>query len=615
MCGFAGVVYEDHERPVDSAMLDRTGALLTHRGPDDSGTWQGPGAGMVHRRLSILDLSAAGHQPFSVADERYVLAYNGEVYNFREIRHDLEAAGHRFHTTCDTEVVAQALAQWGPSALERFNGMFALAFYDTTSRSLLLARDRLGIKPLFYSVQPEGVYYASELRALKHGFELPVAVSRAALDAYFTYLYIPAPETVYEGVQQVTPATVIQWGGGACETRRYWEPTWRPTAKVTLPEAAEAVRHHVEESVRLRRLSDVPLGAFLSGGVDSTAVVATLASQSTEPVRTYTIGFDDAQADELAFARVAADRFGTDHTEAILKPDMIELLPKIQRHFGQPFADSSALPMWLVSQIARETVTVALSGDGGDELFAGYTWAHMHHRVNQYRRIAPSVRMTIDALLKIFPGRPFFNRVRRFSGDSFVSDVEGFRRRQTCLDAGRRERLLNCEGRAPDRFGDWAKLADQLSPDERMLFIDLQHYLPNDILTKVDGMSMAHGLEARVPLLDHHLVAYAGTLPFDLKYRGGVSKRVLKTAFREDFPPQLMQQRKQGFSLPIHRWFREGLGDHFQERVLGANAPVRDWIHAGEAEALLNAHKAGRENWGHALWAILSLAVWLEDAG
>lgn len=612
MCGFAGVVYTDPRRPPDADGLARAGETLAHRGPDDDGIWQGPGAGFVHRRLSILDLSDAGHQPCLVGDGRYALVYNGEVYNFREIRRALEKEGDNFISECDTEVVAKALARWGVKALDRFNGMFALAFYDTHERTLLLARDRLGIKPLFYSVQPDGLYFASELRALSHGFDLPLSIDPAALDSYFTYLYIPAPETIYREAKQLSPAHTLRLRDGHVEDSCYWTVNVQARTDISLDDAAVRFRDELKRSVRLRQISNVPLGAFLSGGVDSTVVATTLAELSTAPIKTFTIGFDDVEADELIYARAVALRLGSDHTEAILKPDMIDLLPKIQRHFGQPFADSSALPMWLLSQVAREAVTVALSGDGGDELFAGYTWAHMHHRVNDYRRVPAALRKILDAGLHLLPDSPRWSRYKNFSRDSFLSDREGFRRRQTCLDPATRQSLLRQHETPPDRFAEWADACAALSPDDRMLYIDLHQYLPDDILTKVDRMSMAHGLEARVPLLDHELVEFAAALPFSHKFSQGESKRIMKRAFAADFPPELQQQRKRGFSIPIHRWFRESLADHYHDRVLQPNALVAEWINQDTAATLLDQHLKHRANNGHALWAILSLAVWLD---
>lgn len=619
MCGICGFIHADPERAADPALAERMADVLRHRGPDDAGCWSEGPAVLAHRRLSVLDPTPDGHQPWLSTCGRYVLVFNGEIYNFLDLRQELEQAGCRFRTRCDTEVLAAALETWGESALTRLNGMFAFAWYDRREGSLWLARDRLGIKPLYYA-HHQGIFvFASELDALRQSGLSPTALSASAVTAYFTYLYVPEPDTIFEGVQQVRPGEMVVFERGRVEKKTYWQLPSRPNADWTLDSAAEAYRALVEDAVRLHRVSDVPLGAFLSGGVDSASVTALLSRLPGPPLKTFTIGFEDAQADELRFARIAARHFGTEHFEEICRPDLVALLPEIVRHFGAPFADSSALPMWLVSRLARQHVTVALSGDGGDELFAGYTWCHMNWRVARYRRWPAPVRHAVGGLLGLLPGTPGIEKVRRFHADAALSPRESLRRRQTCFTPPERAALFQgyfgrqAEEGAVDRFLEHAEASQGWNEDDWMLYQDTVMYLPGDILTKVDRMSMAHGLEARVPLLDYRLVEFAATVPFALKFDGRTSKRVMKHALRDLLPPELLRQRKQGFSIPIHRWFRESLGRHFEEAVLAPDARSRAYLRPEAIRTLLDKHRSFRENYGHHLWALLVFEHWLRQ--
>jgi asparagine synthase (glutamine-hydrolysing) len=616
MCGICGFAYDDPTRPVDHRALDRMNEALAHRGPDDAGSWVGPGAGVAMRRLAVQDV-AGGRQPMANEDESIILVFNGEIYNVDELRRELEALGVHFRTQCDTEVVLRSYEQFGTEALHRFNGMFAFAILDRTANRIVLARDRLGIKPLFYSHQGGVFTFASELHALKASGCVPTEIHAPALADYFTYLYVPAPDTIYKGVHKMRPGEVLVFEGGAIRGEQYWRLRYERDESWTLASASERFLELLTDSVRLRRISDVPLGAFLSGGVDSSTVVGTLAHLSNGPVKTFTIGFDDAQADELRYARIAADHFKTDHHETMLHPDMVDLVPRLARHFGEPFADSSALPTWLVSQVARDEVTVALSGDGGDELFAGYTWTRMNRNVARYRHVPAFLRRAADSVLAFAPRGPGKTKLRRFSDDAFMEPYRSFKRRHTCFSDEERGHLFRPEWRREmerhyiDRFAEHGESAGAIAADDWMLYQDTAMYLPDDILTKVDRMSMAHGLEARVPLLDHRIVEFAATVPFHLKLRGNTSKRVMKHAVRKLLPPPLLAQRKQGFSIPIQRWFLEDLGQHFQETVLAKNAHSHEYINADYAQRVHRHHSEGRENYGHHLWALLMLEHWL----
>ncbi len=615
MCGICGLVGARRDEHVDPDAVARMNEAMRHRGPDDAGVWHSGHISLAMRRLSILDVPG-GHQPMTNEDGSVVVVFNGEIYNFEELRNDLIEHGHVFRTQGDTEVIVHAYEQYGDAALERFNGMFAFALYDLTRNRLLVARDRLGIKPLFYGMRGDTLAFASELDALMQSRLFSCEMNAGALDAYFTFLYIPAPDTIYSDVHKLRPGEKLVFEKGRMSLEQYWRPTFAPDPKWTLDSAAEAYRALLQDAVRLQRISDVPLGAFLSGGIDSSSVVAMLAGMSTQPIKTFTVAFDDQTANEAPYARLAAKHFGTDHTEEILRPNMLEIAPQLIAHFGEPFADSSAVPTWLVSRLARQQVTVALSGDGGDELFAGYTWAHNTRRVQAYRRVPRPLRAIVDTALRFAPESPFMGKLRRFSQDARLEGRAAFRRRETCLDADARATLYRTslayavENAAVDRFAEHAD-AGPSNLDEWMLYQDTVMYLPDDILVKVDRMSMAHSLEARVPLLDHRIVEFAGTLPFHLKYGNGISKRVVKHAFRNILPPELLRQRKQGFAIPIQRWFREDLRNVFIELVLGDDARCKSYLDHDAIRALFKTHTMDLENHGHALWAILMFEHWL----
>lgn len=616
MCGICGIANDDPRRPIGPAALRAMNAALVHRGPDDGGEWLSDGVGLAMRRLRVIDL-AGGQQPMTLPSGETALVFNGEIYNFRELRRDLEARGIQFRTQSDTEVILWGYEQWGGELLERLDGMFAFALYDRRVRRLLLARDRLGIKPLYYTHRNGAFAFASELESLRRSGLVDGALDPAALDAYLEFGFVPAPDTIYEGVHKLLPGEVLVHENGGTATDRYWRLAWDRHEPWTLRSAAQQYRHLLEESVAAQQVADVPVGAFLSGGIDSSSVVAVLSRLRGEPIPTFTIGFDDAEADETRYARLVAARYGTVHHERVIRPDTVALLPRLARHFGEPFADSSAIPTYLVSRLARAHVTVALSGDGGDELFAGYTWMHMDRRVRRYSRIPGFLRRAVDKALYFLPGGVRAGKVRRFSRDSFLEPYLSFRRRHGTLDADARAALLRPEWlRAAqrantDRWRDRAHEAGEASPDDWMLHQDLAFYLPDDILTKVDRMSMAAGLEARVPLLDRRIVEFAATVPFHLKVRGTRSKVLVKRALRDLLPRPILRQRKRGFSIPIHRWFREELRAPFHDLVLGPDAHCAEYLERAAIQRLADAHARRRENHGHALYALLMLEHWL----
>lgn len=610
MCGINGVVWRNAPPENRNAIIQTMNDDLAHRGPDDGGTWQSAQIDLGHRRLSVIDTTEASRQPMITADGEHILVYNGEIYNYRELRSTLEDMGHIFHSQGDTEVLLQGFAAWGMDVFSRCNGMFAAAVYCQSTETLVLVRDRLGIKPLFYAHHKGNLAFSSEIGPLLRHDLADTTLDDDALHDYLQYLYVAAPATIYRGIRKLEPGHCLIYRRGVCDTRRYWTLRYRPDAAWSMDRAGEELRALLDDSVRLRQRSDVPLGAFLSGGVDSSAVVATLSSQLSKPLQTFSIGFEDQAANELHYARIVAQKFKTDHHEAILSPDLSEVLPALVGHMGEPFADSSMLPMWLVSRLARESVTVALSGDGGDELFAGYTWTHMSLRAGAYSRLPEPLRQGVGLALKLLPHSPRWNRYRRFHQDSFLDTRGRFQRRLTCFDDAMQRKLLGTMRQGPDRMEQWWDEADVTHDGDRMLHVDTHHYLPDDILAKVDRMSMAHGLEARVPLLDYRIAEFAATLPFALKYHRGNSKRVLRHAMAATLPAETLKQRKQGFSLPIHRWMRHDLRSVFCDTVLSGDLMATLSVDKRAVEQLWQTHQTGRENLGHHLWALLILALW-----
>lgn len=616
MCGICGIVSSNADNPVNPAILRAMNAVLVHRGPDDGGEWIDGPVGLAMRRLRVID-PEGGQQPMQLLGGDVTLVFNGEIYNFQELRGELEKLGAQFTTGSDTEVILWGYEKWGGKLLERLNGMFAFALYDRRVRRLLLARDRLGIKPLYYTHHNGQFAFASELESLRRSRLLSDAIDPAALDAYLEFGFVPAPDTIYADASKLLPGEMLVYENGGTATERYWRIAWDHKNEWTPRTAAVRYRHLLEESVAAQRVADVPLGAFLSGGIDSSSVVAILARLSDQPIKTFTIGLDDPSMDETAYARMVADRYGTEHHERIIRPDTVSLLPKLIRHFGEPFADSSAIPTYLVSRLAKAHVTVALSGDGGDELFAGYSWMHMDRRVRRYRFAPRFIRRGIDKALFFLPGGVRAEKVRRFSRDSFLEPYLSFRRRHSTLEASMRNALLTpdwlraAQRAGIDRWRDRAEEAGEATPDDWMLHQDTAFYLPDDILTKVDRMSMAAGLEARVPLLDHRIVEFAASLPFHFKLRGRRSKVIVKEALRDLLPKPILRQRKQGFSIPIHRWFREELREPFHDLVLGPGAHAAEFLERETVEHIADAHAKGRENHGHALYSLLMLEHWL----
>ena len=622
MCGISGVVYRDPAHPVDRELLRRVTSVLSHRGPDADGFFWGPGAGLGHRRLSIIDLST-GDQPIYNEDRSKVVVFNGEIYNFQELRTDLVQRGHRFTTSSDTEVLLHGWEEYGDGFVARLRGMFAFALWDLRARRLLLARDRVGKKPLYYTQDGERLLFGSELKALITDPAVKRALSVEALDDYLTFGAVPAPRTIYQNVQQVPPAHYLVWEGGRTRTVEYWDVAYRDLPARSEDECLEQFDSIFTEAVRLRLISDVPLGAFLSGGVDSTAVVATMASLLDRPVATTTVTFGERAFNEAPHARTVADTLGTDHEEVAVKPRAVDILPTLVWHLDEPFADSSAIPAYYVSQAARRRVTVALSGDGGDEVFAGYQWRYGLNLLEARLRgwiPGPVRRGVVGPLAAIWPKADRLPRplrwkflLRNLSLDpeqAYFNDMSLFTPadKRGLLTDGFRQGL-----NGHDPFTAFRTHFDRVRGQDhlrRILYVDLKTWLPNDILVKMDRMAMANSLEVRSPLLDHHVIEFAAGLPSEMKYHGRTSKYLLKRFAERRVPPSVIHRPKMGFSIPLASWLRGELRPMAEDLLLSERALGRSYFQPETIRGMWTRHQEGRRNHAHHLWALMVLELW-----
>lgn len=630
MCGICGYIVPAHAA-VDPGVGRRMNEALAHRGPDASGEIEVHGRGALHgwlghRRLSVVDLSDGSRQPMASRDHRTVLSFNGEIYNFRELRAELRARGHAFLSQGDTEVVLRAYEEWGDGFVERIDGMFALAIWDASRERLILARDRTGKKPLFYAATKHGLAFASELSALVACPWVPSEIDPQAVPLYLTYGYVPAPNTMYRGVLEVPPAsTVVYDAGGVRAPLEYWSAL--PAGGV---QDLEPTREVLDEIARLldaatarRMVADVPLGALLSGGIDSSLVVGLMARHTSSPIHTFAIGFpEQAELDERAHARRIADRFNTIHTDFAVKLDAVRLIDTLVWHHGQPFSDSSAIPTYVVSELARRHVTVVLNGDGGDEVFGGY---------ERFKAIALTMRIPRVAgrvaapLVRSLPAgdSPFTlrRRAQRFLSRASLPPLDRY---QAWISVTQQELLplmLAPELRAdasPERVTasmhrQYAEAAS-LPRLDRVLYANLRTYLPSDLSVKVDRMSMAHGLEARSPFLDTALIEYVARIP--ARYKVGLRrvKPLLRNALWPMLPEDTWNRRKQGFGVPMNRWFDEELGDMFADEVLASGARTRPYLHAPQLDLMFRDHRSGAARYGPTLWTVLMLERWLRAA-
>ncbi len=626
MCGIAGVIAPGGSK--EGATLRRALDALAHRGPDAWGEWSDDCCYLGHRRLAIIDLSESGRQPISNEDGSVWITFNGEIYNFQSLREELAGLGHVFRTATDTEVIVHAYEQWGTDCVRRLRGMFAFAIWEQRRRRLFLARDRVGKKPLFYTQQDERFLFASELQGILADPSVPRAVDVRAVDAYLSWGYVPAPDTGFRGIRKLPPGhwmTVdLTPEGLVVQTERYWGLQYAPKRRVSEADAVQELRDTLAEAVRLRMISDVPLGAFLSGGIDSSIVVGLMAQQSGRPVKTFSIGFQEAAYNELPHARRIAEKWSTDHQEFVVEPDALAILPRLVRHYGEPYADSSAVPTFYVSEITRRSVTVALNGDGGDESFAGYE-RYLANRVAEAIRRAPGSRLAAELLTRILPdslnpksrlrnARRFLTVAHETMAERYGSWVGGYFR------ADAKERLYRGEFRREllgARPGEWMESlfagASSLDPVDAAMAVDVLSYLPYDLLVKVDITSMANSLEARSPFLDHHVMEFAAALPVDLKLRGRNAKYLLKRAFPDLLPPENVNRRKMGFGVPVGHWFRGPLRELLCDSLLSERSMARGYFEPDEVRRLVREHVDGQAEHSYQLWSLLMLELWHQE--
>jgi asparagine synthase (glutamine-hydrolysing) len=631
MCGICGWIELSSRRDSRSVRsnLKTMTATIEHRGPDDWGKAEFDDAAIAMTRLSIIDLGS-GHQPIANDDETCWIVFNGEIYNFLDLRKELQAKGYRFKTQSDTEVILRAYEEWGDDCLNRLRGMFALGIYDSRSAKngsvdgfretsrLLLARDRVGKKPLFYYRDDARIIFASEIKAILADPSVKPRVRRDVLPLYLSYGYVPAPNTFFENIYELGPGHKLVVQNGEVDIDRYWKLPPQIVSDTALSEKqyVDRVRELLEDAVRVRLVSDVPLGAFLSGGVDSAAVVAFMTRIMNQPVKTFAIGFaDDPTFNELEYARVVAKKFNTDHHEFLVTPDAIDLLPKLVWHYDQPFADSSAIPSFLVAQMTREHVKVVLTGDGGDELFAGYERFAAARLAENYRRTPHLLQNAAKRLLGMMPEattyRSFVRRARRFVDSATLPLTERYLNWVGIFSPSLINELLTGETE-PDPVSHFQTYFDSSHSDliGQLLAVNMKSYLPGDLLVKTDRMTMANSLEARCPFLDHQLLEFSCTIPSELKIKGMTTKYILKRALKDIVPQEIIDRKKHGFGVPVGRWFRTSLRSYLRDTLLSREALARGYFHESTLRRLIAEHESGKRDHGHRLWSLLTLEIW-----
>lgn len=611
MCGIAGLATRDGLRAEDGPLVDRMLLSLAHRGPDEQFA-MGDGQTIVgSRRLSIIDLDT-GRQPLTNEDGSVIVSQNGEIYGYIELRDRLLALGHTFSTKGDTETIAHAYEEFGPAFVNELHGMFAVALWDSSRRRLVLARDRVGKKPLYWRLHEGRLQWGSELKAILEDPAFERRVDRDGLAMYLHYGYVPAPTTILAGVHKLPPASILTWDGGEPRVERYWDPPYLPKTRRKPGEDREALLELLRSSTRLRLRSDVPVGAFLSGGLDSSTVVALMAEASAQPIRTFSIGFEEAGFDELPYARLVANAFGTQHTEEVVRIDAISLLPDLAKAYDEPFADSSAIPTFRVAQMAASQLKVVLTGDGGDESFGGYPRYRLHALTSlPDGPIGGLGRAAATAVGRAASGSAIGHKADTWRRLADLDGDERYGQMVSAFERPTRIGLLGENGRlVDDGFLREALAGGPPRGTDRLLRADLMSYLPEDLLVKMDRATMANSLEARSPLLDHRLVEFAAALPIGRKMRGRATKIVLREVAGQLLPQEILRRPKRGFSVPVAAWFKGELGDRFAELALAPDAAIRGLIDQQVVQGLFDDHRAGRGEYDSELWAMLMLEMW-----
>ena len=623
MCGIVGFV-NAHKKQVAREILERMNACIVHRGPDEDGFFVKENVALGMRRLSIIDLKS-GQQPIFSEDRTKAIVFNGEIYNYQELKKDLEAQGDKFYTNSDTEVIVHLYVRYGADCVSYLRGMFAFAIWDESDQSLFLARDRVGKKPILYSHQTNGdLIFGSEFQALLTHPGISREVDFEAIDSYFSYLCVPAPQTAFKQIRKLEPAHWLRWKDGHIETKRYWLPDFSTKIKISETEAIEETTRILREATRIRMISEVPLGAFLSGGVDSSTVVALMAQESEKPVKTFSIGFEEQDFSELKYAKRVAEHIGAEYHEFIVRPDAMEVLPVLVEHYGEPYADSSAIPTYYVSKETRKFVTVALNGDGGDESFAGYERyaamkiAELYHRFPQFAR-----KLLIEKPINLIPTselkRSRARDAKRFLQAANLPRTERYFRWMSTFNRDAKRELYTKDftetvaAQNPSAFlEDWFAKANGSGILDATLLTDQMTYLPNDLLVKVDIASMANSLEARSPFLDHKLIEFAASLPENLKMRRFETKSLLKKVAAKLVPKEVVYRRKMGFGVPIGKWFRGEMKSFVREVLLSEKCLNRGIARREIIEKYVREHTEAERDHAFQIWTLLMLELWFQ---
>ena len=625
MCGICGKINLDN-KPVAEPLLRKMALSLEHRGPDDEGVYINGNVGLGHRRLSIIDLSPAGHQPMSNEDGTVWIVYNGEIYNFRELREDLLKKGHYFRSGSDTETIIHLYEDHGVDCLKYLRGMFAFAIWDSKNETLFLARDRVGKKPLFYWHTPETFVFASEIKAMLQDKAFSPSPDPVAVHHYLTYMSVPSPFSAFKGVRKLPPAHYLLLKNGKAEIRKYWQLSYLPKfaalSRHDESELENELAARIQEAVRLRLVSDVPVGAFLSGGMDSSVIVSVMSGLMNEPVKTFSIGFEESDYDELRYAEMIAKQFGTDHTVFRVRPDALDVLPKIAWHYNEPFADPSAIPSYYVSELARQKVTVALNGDGGDEMFGGYERYVANELARKFERfpgiLAKKILPYVAGVLPLTGNSTsFFWKFKRFAQALSLSPemrnadwITHFKNdmKAGLYTAGFHEKVM--------RYDSYEIILNKYAESdadnflEKTMYADVALYLADTLLVKMDIASMAHSLELRSPFLDHDLMEFVAKLPPRLKVSRGRTKIMLKNTFQKALPPAITARKKMGFGVPLEYWFRNELKDMAYDMLLSRKSLDRGYFNRDYVKKMLDEHVSGAWNWQFQIYNLLMLELW-----
>lgn len=620
MCGIVGV-YNFNKKPVNEILLAGMRDVLAHRGPNGAGAYFSPDKSVAlgHRRLSIIDLSERADQPMSNEDGTVWIVFNGEIYNFQELRPDLEKRGHKFKSNSDTEVIIHLYEEYKEKCLDFLRGMFAFAIWDEREQKLFLARDRVGKKPLKYFIGSDFIVFASELKAILKHPEVHKEPDWEAIDEYLTYQYVPHPMTGFVGIKKLSPATyLIIDRKGNIEEKRYWRLDYTEKWDLSEEEWKKKIMEELEEAVKLRMISDVPLGAFLSGGVDSSAIVALMSKFSAKPVKTFSIGFEEEEYNELPYARKIAKLFNTEHHEFIVKPDAIEILPKLAYHYEEPYADSSAIPTFYLAELTKKYVTVALNGDGGDENFAGYSRYDYHKANIYYQKIPWFLKKIITSGISVFSllGSSDLKRIARFAS-AISNDPEKSYLNYICyFNKKQKEEIINksffdeysSEKLLKEKFDD-SGVKNWL---DRVLYADFNSYLPDALMAKVDMASMANSLESRSPLLDYKFLEFTAKIPSNLKIKDRTKKYIFKKALESILPQDIIMRNKMGFGVPLAKWFRNDLKDYVYDILIKKQSKKIEFLNKEKIKEILDLHSSGKENFANHIFALLMLELWFQ---